>query len=99
MNTNPRQHDTKIIKNKSGSWKLNSNEVLAIKLLLEEKYTHNQIAEFFGVSNVMISKIATGERWSNIELPVREFDATDTVLNELRKLIDIVEELNYIENS
>jgi len=47
--------------------KLDKNEVKAIRELLEKNtYTHNEIANMFGVSRGHITKIKNKKRWSII---------------------------------
>jgi len=47
--------------------KLDKNEVRIIKELLEKNsYTHNEIANMFGVSRGHITKIKNKKRWSII---------------------------------
>jgi DNA invertase Pin-like site-specific DNA recombinase len=47
--------------------KLDKNEVKAIREILEQKiYTHQEIANMFGVTRGHITKIKNKKRWSTI---------------------------------
>ena len=49
-----------------GAWKLNEEKVVIIKDLLNTgDYTHQQIADLFGVSREHITKINQGQRWND----------------------------------
>lgn len=49
-----------------GAWKLNEEKVGIIKDLLNTgDYTHQQIADLFGVSREHITKINQGQRWND----------------------------------
>ena len=49
-----------------GAWKLNEEKVVIIKELLDMgDYTHQQIADLFGVSREHITKINQGQRWND----------------------------------
>ena len=49
-----------------GAWKLNEEKVAIIKELLDMgDYTHQQIADLFGVSREHITKINQGQRWND----------------------------------
>lgn len=49
-----------------GAWKLNEEKVGIIKDLLNTgDFTHQQIADLFGVSREHITKINQGQRWND----------------------------------
>ncbi|MES1217986.1 MAG: HNH endonuclease [Bacteroidota bacterium] len=52
------------------SWsKLNEAKVLKIKQQLKQKKTLKEIAAKFGVSDMQIHRIKTGENWQHVKLP------------------------------
>lgn len=59
-------HASKILMS-LGRGKLKSDDVLKIKnMILEDKLSHKQIADEFKVSRTVITRIANGDRWTNI---------------------------------
>lgn len=57
--------DTKPIPSTS---KLNENQVLTIKKRLKKGYTLRRLARQFGVSDMQIHRIKTGENWDHVKL-------------------------------
>ncbi len=49
--------------------KLNSTQVIHIKKLLNRGWTLRKIARKFGVSDMQIHRIKTGENWSHVKIP------------------------------
>lgn len=50
-------------------WKLDSTQVMHIKMLLKRGWTLRRIARQFEVSDMQIHRIKTGENWSHIKIP------------------------------
>ena len=63
-----RKHGTDISGEKNPSSKLTTENVLAIKRLLEEKVPGKQIAKLFDVTDVLISQIKLGKAWKHIQI-------------------------------
>lgn len=49
--------------------KLNESQVIRIKQMLERKVKWKRIAKQFGISEMQIYRIKTGECWANVKLP------------------------------
>lgn len=54
---------------KDKGWKLDSTQVMHIKMLLRRGWTLKRIARKFDVSDMQIHRIKTGENWSHVKIP------------------------------
>lgn len=55
-------------KNRKDGWKLNSTQVMRIKILLKKGKTLREIAKHFNVSDMQIHRIKTQENWAEVKI-------------------------------
>lgn len=56
-------------KNRKDGWKLDSTQVMRIKILLKKGKTLREIAKHFNVSDMQIHRIKTQKNWAEVKIP------------------------------